>query len=252
MLSRHEQISLARLRLRNVQGATNDLVSAVLRKNSQLVSVSLVNLPVSDVQLRLPHLTSLELSSVSLGLFLCARLSVEGGPVLLSCDSITGGKGMHTYCDYLLQCAPHSFRCCGQCKFLAPPSDFHAPSLRELDLSRTPVSDFDIVSFLQRLAPNALHTLRLQGCKNLSHRCGVSPCVCVCVCVCVPALLPQVGKVSTKTITRLPLLHAPSPLPRIANVCAASTCPHPWAPLRLPLAACSWWTCPTRTSTTPS
>jgi hypothetical protein len=45
-----------------------------------------------------------------------------------------------------------------QCKFVSPPTDFHAPALVELDLSRTAVSDFEIGSFLARLTPGKLHT----------------------------------------------------------------------------------------------
>jgi hypothetical protein len=62
------------------------------------------------------------------------------------------------------------------CKFMSPPTrGFHAPLLVELDLSRTAVSDFELTAFMGALVPGRLHTLRLQGCKNLKHSfCGVA------------------------------------------------------------------------------
>ncbi len=60
---RPPRMSLSRLRLRNVASGSGDAISAILAASPQLVSVSLVNIPASEVQVRLPHLATLEISS---------------------------------------------------------------------------------------------------------------------------------------------------------------------------------------------
>ena len=71
--------------------------------------------------------------------------------------------------------APLPVHLTAQCKLFSTPSSFSAPALVELDLSRTAISDFDVAAFLQRLSPDRLHTLRLQGCKNLTHAFAFPP-----------------------------------------------------------------------------